>query len=186
MTGRISPAEMEKRASLLLEAAKMASHPARRQKLVSEALELQKDARRLRSGAGENGGRRGGDARQEVSSVSSYKLWLYGYDDEAIWIAFNFANRAEAVWATDALASACAESYEAFELWEQSSLLYSGKTTSSIFSLKTAIEVTRVSQQSVLDTEVFLRDSRLAIARSSKLLAATGRLQEHIQTVARI
>jgi hypothetical protein len=174
----MSPKDLEANATRLLAAARVSNNPARQQMLVSEALALIKRARSLRDGAG--GDAEVADAAMELPPTDGYRLWFDGPDGESLWIALHFATRSDALWGADALAAACADCYEKFELWERSALLYSGDTKHSVFSLKTSHEVSRAGQQTVLDTEEFLRSSRLAIARSNKLLVATGQLRRHV------
>jgi hypothetical protein len=174
----MSPKDLEAHAARLLAVARLSSNAARQQMLVSEALALIKRARSLPDGAG--GDTEAADAAKELPPTDGYRLWFDGPDGESLWIALHFASRSDALWGADALAAACADCYEKFELWERSALLYSGDTRHSVFSLKTSLEVSRAGQQTVLDAEEFLLNSRLAIARSNKLLVATGQLRRHM------
>jgi hypothetical protein len=171
----MSPEGLEAQASGLLAAAKLTTSPARRQMLVSMALELTKRATQLRAGEPE------ADAANEGPLFTEgYRLWLDGSSDESLWINLSSISKPAALWATDAVAAACADCYHTFELWEQMKLIYMGETKRSVFSLKPAAEVDLASQQIVLDIEKDLCASQLAVARSKKLLALTERLRQHL------
>ena len=157
----MSPEGLETQASSLLAAAKLTTSPARRQMLVSMALELTKRAKQLRIAEPEAGAANDGPLLTE-----GYRLLLDGFTDESLWINLSLITRPAALWATDVLAAACADCYQTFELWEQMTLIYRGETKRSVFSLQPAVEVDLASQQVVLDVEEHLRASRLAIARS--------------------
>src|SRR5215475_13020191 len=96
------PEDLEKRASLLLAAAHIADHPARRQKLVSDAHELRKRASLLRSGIGQQEYGQEIDAVAQAPPAAARRLWLFGSGDEVLWLEFTAMNRAEAVWAAEA------------------------------------------------------------------------------------
>ena len=162
--------KLEDEAWRLIEAAKFAAEPSRRRMLIQDAFELIKKARALRD--------RDPELADSVDDApGGYRLWFCRFDGATLWIDLRVENRPDALWATDALAAACSEQYEDFELWQGSRYLFGGETRHSRFSLNTGIEVTLASQQSVLETEEALLRSHQTLARSAKLLRATQLLR---------
>src|SRR5215469_5528450 len=162
--------KLEDEAWRLIEAAKFAVEPSRRRMLIQDAFELIKKARALRD-------RNPGLADGVDDAPEGYRLWFSRFDGATLWIDLRVENRPDALWATDALAAACSEQYEDFELWQGSRYLFGGETRHSRFSMNTGIEVTLASQQSVLETEEALLRSHQTLARSAKLLRATQLLR---------
>ena len=162
--------KLEDEAWRLIEAAKFAADPGRRRMLIQDAFELIKKARALRD-------RDPGLADGLDDAPEGYRLWFSRFDGATLWIDLRVESRPDALWATDALAAACSEQYEDFELWQGSRYLFGGETRHSRFSLNTGIEVTLASQQSVLETEEALLKSHQGLARSATLLRATQLLR---------
>lgn len=165
--------KLEDEAWRLIEAARFAESARRRQLLIDEAFELIKRAKELRE-------REPAETESPTPAHQGYRLWFSREDGATLWIDLRIPNRADALWAADALAAACAEQYEEFELWQGPVYLFGAPTRYSYFSLQTAIGVTRESQQSVLDTEEALLESHQSLARSRKLLAVTAQLRERL------
>jgi hypothetical protein len=103
--------------------------------------------------------------------------WKDNGDGTTLWIYLAVESRADAVWAARALAKACSDHYEDFDLWDGSSHIAGSETKRLAHLVDTAEEVTIASQQSVLDAEDALLRSELVIARSRKLLEATEELR---------
>jgi hypothetical protein len=165
--------KLEDEAWRLIEAARFADGAGRRRLLIDEAFDLIKRAKELRE-------LDAAEAESLAPALEGYKLWFTRGDGATLWIDLNISSRADALWAADALAAACAEQYEEFELWQGPVYLFGASTRYSQFSLQTAVEVSRQSQQSVLETEEALLESHNSLARSRKLLAATAQLRQQL------
>jgi hypothetical protein len=160
--------QLEDEAWSLIVAARATIHLKRRRFLIAEAYELIKAARAVKEG----------EPSATEPPQGTYRLLFSRADRAILWIDLNSMSRADALWAADALASACVEEFEAFELWQGTRLLFGDETRLSRFSLETGIEVTLASQRSVLETEETLLRTHRALSRSRKLLARTRELRQ--------
>src|SRR5262249_48252783 len=116
----------------------------------------------------------------DVSFHEGYWMRLTESNGAAHWICLDVESRADAIWAAHALASACSDKCEDFDLWDGESYVV-GNETKEIFHLTdTAEEVTLASQQSVLDTEEAILRGKTTLARSRKLLDATEGLRNRL------
>lgn len=161
---------LEEEAWALIVAARATADPRRRRLLIADAYELIKAARELRDRV----------PSSTEPPREGYRLLFTRTDGATLWIDLKGMSRADALWAADALASACTEEFEAFELWQGTRLLFGAETRFSYFSLKTGIEVTLASQRAVMETEEALLQSHRALSRSRKLLAVTQELRQSL------
>jgi hypothetical protein len=110
----------------------------------------------------------------------SYRMRLSNWDGATLWVYLQAESRADAMWVANALAGACSGYFEDFDLWDGTNHLLNADTTLSSFFFDSAVEVSRASQQSLLDTEETLLHSKVAVARSRRLLEATAALRDQL------
>jgi hypothetical protein len=163
--------ELHNRAWRLISAAKLASRPERRRMLMSEAFDLIRAAKAMAAQEGEN----------LTLRRHPYRVWLSRSDGATLWVDLDIESRADALWAADALAAACAEEYQEFGLWHGPTCLFTADTRYSHFSPQSAIEVTLASQQAVLDAEELLQSSNAVLARSRKLLEVMAEMRKSLE-----
>ena len=84
------------------------------------------------------------------------------------------------MWVARALAGACSNYFEEYDLWDGTNHLLNADTKLSNFFSDSAVEVSAASQQSLLNTEEALLHSNVAVARSHRLLEATLALQNRL------
>jgi len=172
----VKTAELESRAWGLIDLAKAAISRARRKLLMQEAFDLLVRATTLRQL----------DLDEEASTGTlaheqqGYRMRLCEQDGVALWVYLQAENRADALWAAWALAEACADCFEEFDLWDGARHLLRSETMTSTFLSDSAEEVSAASQQSLLVTEEALLNSQVAVARSRRLLAATAALRRRL------
>jgi hypothetical protein len=137
--------------------------------LMQEAFDLFTRVSALRQGV--NGGSSTGER--------GYRMRLSNGDGTTLWVYLRAESRADAKWAANALASACSDCFEDYDLWDSKNHLLSAETKlpSYLFS-DSAEEVAIASQHSLLDREETLLRSEVALARSRKLLEATAALRD--------
>src|SRR5215469_16809497 len=136
------PQKLEDHAWQLIEVAKRSPGTARGQALMKQAFELLKQAQKL----GEHAKM---DAKIEPVE-EHYRLWLEA-DDASVSIPLKIECLADAFWAAEALAAACAERYTSFELWRGWRIVYGGSTRSCSFTLNPSLALARASQAEVLE-----------------------------------
>jgi hypothetical protein len=171
----MTPKDLEDEAWSIIETARMSVDSARRQLLIDEAYELLKKARLLRD-------LDPAFVKQARQEAEDYRLWLTHIEGATLWIDLKVKSRPDAFWAAEALAAACAEQFDGYELWHGSRFLLGGETGHCRFSLKTGFEVSLASQLTVLETEAILKECHRVLARSRKLLAATEALRRQLAT----
>ena len=109
-----------------------------------------------------------------------YRMRLSNWDGATLWVYLQAESRADAMWAAYALGHACSDCFEDFDLWDGTNHLLSTETKFTSFFSDSAEEVAAASQQSLLDVEETLLHSRVAVARSRKLLEATAALRDRL------
>jgi hypothetical protein len=167
------PKELRKKALRLINEARPSMHPKRRQMLIAEAFELLQQADSLsRCTSGESI-----EARLEPERYRICFLWN---DRIALWIDLDVDSKADAVWVASSLQEACADEYGAFELWLGLACILGNEGDLGWNPLASSADISAATQRRLLETEEALLNSRQAIARSSKLLAATEQLRREV------
>jgi len=169
--------ELESKAWRLIGSAKIAGDKARRKVLMQEAFDLLTRASALRQ--------LDLDSEEELNGGTSieergYRMRLSNWDGATLWVYLKAESRADAMWVAHALAGACSGYFEDFDLWDGMNHLLNADTKLSNFFSNSAVEVSTASQQSLLDTEEALLHSKVAVARSHRLLEATVALQNRL------
>jgi hypothetical protein len=169
--------ELESKAWRLIGLAKAAGDKTRRKALMQEAFALLTRASALRQ--------LDLDSEEELNGGSSieergYRMRLSNRDVATLWVYLKAESRADAMWVAYSLAGACSGYFEEYDLWDGTNHLLSADTKLSSFFSHSAVEVSTASQQSLLDTEEALLHSKVAVARSHKLLEATVALQNRL------
>ena len=162
--------KLEHQAWRLIEAAKVSS-AVRRQALMRQAFELLKQAEKL--------GERTKADGEICPMEEQYRLWLET-DDEVLSISLNIEGMADAFWAAEALASACAEHYTRFELWRGWDIIYGGATRNCTFTLNPTLAIARATQVAVLELMERFEASRVAVARSKRMLMLAEQLRQKL------
>ena len=168
------PRELERKAWRLITLAKIAVNKTRRKVLMQEAFDLLTRASALRQL--ENEEIDGGFSIGE----EGYRMRLSNSDGATLWVYLQAESRADAMWAAYALGHACSDYFEDFDLWDGTNHLLSTDTKFSSFFSDSAEEVAAASQQCLLDVEETLLHSRVAVARSRRLLEATAALRDRL------
>lgn len=168
-------AEIESKAWQLIDLARTAISKARRRLLMQEAFDLLTRAGALRQLDIEDEASIGAPLPEE-----GYRMRLCERDGLAFSIHLQAGNRADAIWAAWALAEACADCFEEFDLWDGAKHVLRSETMTSQFLTDSAEEVSAATQQSLLETEEALLRSHVAVARSRRLLAATAALRKRL------
>jgi len=168
--------ELESKAWRLIAMAKVATNKTRRKVLMQEAYNLLARASALRQLDLDS---------EQLSRGSStgeqgYRMRLSNWDGTTLRVYLQAESRADAMWAAHALAGACSDYFEDFDLWDGTNHLLSADTKLSFFFSYSAEEVAAASQQSLLDTEETLMRSEVAVAHSRKLLEATAALRDRL------
>ena len=169
-TPAITARELERNAWRSIYTARAASDRNRRRLLMQEAFDLVKRAgilRQLESGE-----------THIAPFAEGYQLRLSNGEGGTLWINLDVESRVEAAWAASALATACAEEYEDFNLWDGSTQL-PGREILSIFA-DSSEGVAAGTQQAVLDLEEMLLRTHEKLARSRTLLKATALLRRQL------
>jgi hypothetical protein len=162
--------ELESKAWRLIYQARVTSDRNRRRLLMQEAFDLVKRVGALRHlEAGEN---------DIAPFAEGYQLRLSNGEGSTLWIDLDVESRVEAAWAAYALATACAEEYEDFDLWDGATQL-PGREILSIFA-DSAEGVSTATQQAVLDQEERLLRSHAKLAGSRTLLEQTALLRKQL------
>jgi hypothetical protein len=138
---------------------------------MKQAIELLKQAQKL----GEHAKT---DAKIEPVK-ERYRLWLEA-DDGSISVPLKIECMADAFWAAEALAAACAERYASFELWRGWRIIYGGATRNCTLTLDPSLALARATQVEVLEKLELLEASRVAVARSKRMLAMTEQLRQKL------
>jgi hypothetical protein len=165
------PQKLEDQAWQLIEVAKRSPVAVSRQALMKQAFELLKQGQKLREHAN-------ADAEIEPAETH-YRLWLEA-DDGSVSISLKIECMADAFWAAEALAAACAERYTSFELWRGWRIIYGGSTRNCSFTVNPTLALTRATQAEVLEKEELLQASRIAVARGKRMLAMTEQLRQKL------
>ena len=169
-TPAITAKELERKAWRLIYKARATSDRNRRRLLMQEAFDLVKRAGTLRQL--ETG-------KTDIAPFAEgYQLRLSNGEGRTLWIDLDVESRVEAAWAASALATACAEEYEDFDLWDGSTQL-PGREILSIFA-DSPEGVSVVTQQAVLDLEEMLLRTHAKLACSRTLLKATALLRRQL------
>jgi hypothetical protein len=162
---------LEDQAWQLIEIVKRSPGMARGLVLMRQAFVLLKQAQKLRETA---------KADADTEPVEKhYRLWLET-DDGSMSISLNIEGIADAFWAAEALAAACAEHYTRFELWRGCRIIYGGATRNSSFPLNPSLAIAHATQTAVLEREELLEASHVAVGRSKRMLAMTERLRQKL------
>ena len=165
------PQKLEDQAWQLIEVAKRSPVAVSRQALMKQAFELLKQGQKLREHA---------NADAEIEPAEKhYRLWLEA-DDGSVSISLKIECMADAFWAAEALAAACAERYTSFELWRGWRIIYGGSPRNCSFTVNPTLALTRATQAEVLEKEELLQASRVAVARSERMLAMTEQLRQKL------
>ena len=164
--------ELERKAWRLIYEARVTSDRNRRRLLMQEAFDLVKrvgSLRKLETGESD-----------VAPFAEGYQLRLSNGEGGTLWIDLDVESRVEAAWAAYALAAACAEEYEDFDLWDGSTQL-SGREILSVFA-DNPEGVSAAAQQAVLDREEVLLQSHAKLARSRTLLEETALLRRQLKS----
>jgi hypothetical protein len=161
--------KLEDQAWQLIEVVKRSPGMARGLVLVRQAFELLKQAQKLRETA----------YADTEPTQKHYRLWLEA-DDGSMSISLNIEGIADAFWAAEALAAACAEHYTRFELWRGCRIIYGGATRNSSFPLNPSLAIAHATQTEVLEREELLQASHVAVGRSKRMLAMTEQLRQKL------
>ena len=171
-TPAITARELERNAWRSIYTARAASDRNRRRLLMQEAFDLVKRAGTLRQlETGET---------DIAPFAEGYQLRLSNGEGGTLWIDLDVESRVEAAWAASALATACAEEFEDFDLWDGSTQL-PGREILSIFA-DSSEGVAAGTQQAVLDREEVLLQSHAKLARSRTLLEETALLRRQLKS----
>src|SRR5262249_51751267 len=108
-----------------------------------------------------------------------YKMRLNN-GGSALWVFLDAESRADAVWEAYTLARAVSDYFEDFDLWEDTDHLISASTSDMQFVGLSADGICLKSQQSLLDREEAIINSKARVAGSKKLLQATAHLRSQI------
>jgi len=170
--------ESEGKAWRLIEMAKVARDKARRKVLMQEAFDLLARARTLHQLDLDSEEPNGGSSIDE----QGYRMRFSNWDGATLWVSLKVESRADAMWVAHALAGACSGYFEDYDLWDDANHLLNADTTLSTFFSDSAVaaEVSTASQLSLLDTEETLLHSKVAVARSRRLLEATAALRDRL------
>jgi hypothetical protein len=151
--------EIESMAWGLIDGAKSAPDRVRRRLLLRHAFEL---------------GQRAALAREaemwesaHPPALADYQLCLGDADGATLWIDLHIEGRVDAIWAAYALAIACSEEYDEFNLW-------SGKDRIAGASIpwtlpETAGQIAEATERLVLERLELLQQSHARLAHSRKL-----------------
>jgi hypothetical protein len=165
------PQNLEDHAWQLIEVAKRSAGTARGQALMKQAFELLKQAQKLGEHAKTDG---------KIEPVEEhYRLWLEA-DNGSVSVSLKIERMADAFWAAEALAAACADRYTSFELWRGWRIIYGGATRNCTFTLDPSLALARATQAEVLEKEELLEASRVVVARSKRMLAMTEQLRQKL------
>ena len=168
--------ELESKASRVIGMAKIAVNKTRRKVLIGEAFDLLARASALRQLDLDSEQLNGHSAIGE----QGYRMRLSNWEGATVWVYLHAESRADVMWAANALAGACSDYFEEFDLWDGTNHLLSADAKLSSFFSDSAEEVAAASQQSLLDIEETLLHSEVAVARSRKLLEATAALRDRL------
>jgi hypothetical protein len=171
--------ELESKAWRLIGMAKVAVNKSRRKVLMQEAFDLASRASALRQLDHPDGEESNGGSPNEEDG---YRMRLSNDDGTTLWIYLQSESRADAMWAANALAGACSDCFEDFDLWDGPNHVLTVNTEASYFFSFSdrAEEIAAASQQSLLDTEEAILHSEAAVAHSRKLLEATTALRNRL------
>ena len=149
--------EMEQMAWRLMECAKALPDRDRRRLLLREAFDLVQRAAALREAQAKH-----------RPALTGYRLRLGDGDGAALWIDLQIEGRIDAIWAAYALAIACSEEYDEFELWCGVDRIASARFPWIL--PETAGELAEATERELLKWAEFLRQSHGRLAHSPKLL----------------
>ena len=155
--------EMEQMAWRLMECAKAISDRDRRRLLLREAFELVQRAAALRKA---QAGQR--------PALTGYRLRLGDGDGAALWIDLHIEGRIDAIWAAHALAIACSEEYDEFDLWCGVDRIAGASIPWSLPD--TVAEIAEATEREVLERAELLQQSHGRLAHSPKLALLRSRL----------
>ena len=168
--------ELESKAWRVIAMAKVAVNKTRRKVLMQEAHDLLKRAGALRQVEMQDEEMNGGFSTGE----QAYRMRLSNDDGTTLWVYLQAESRPDAIWAASALARACSDHYEDFDLWDGSAHVTGAQTKEPSFLSDTAEEVAAASQQSLLETEEAILRSEISLAASRQLLDATAALRTRL------
>lgn len=166
------PRELEK-AWRLIGMAKVAVNKTRRKLLMQEAFDLLTRASALRQLEPDSEAMNGREIGEQA-----YRMRLSNGDGATLWVFLQAESRADAIWTAKALAEACSDLFEDYDLWDGASHLRD--PGQSLFFCDSAEEVAAASQHSLLDVEETLLHSHAALAQSRRLLEATATLRDRL------
>jgi hypothetical protein len=167
----VVPKELRKKAMRLLNEAKPSTDPNRRHMLIGEAFELLQQADLVSRYTP-------AEAIEARLKPELYRICYLRSDQIALWIDLDVDSRADAVWVTAALQEACSDEDGDFELWRGLACMFSNEADRGWNPLIASADISAATLGRLLETEDALLNSRQAVARSNKLLAATTRLRE--------
>lgn len=159
--------EVYAKALRLIEVAKATAKPTHRNLLMDQAHDLIRVANRLK----QNEPARSPSPRPVRHRVS--------FEGERGYLYFDLpmSRRSDVLWAAEILAAALSEDYERYALWDGETRLFSASTSHAIFSCETAIEVSQVSQSTVLEAEELAINSHDLLGQSRRLLEMTEKMR---------
>lgn len=152
-----TPEEMEQTASCLMECANAVPDRDRRRLLLREAFELVQRAAALREA----------QAGQRPARIG-YQLRLRNGHGASLWIDLHVEGRIDAIWAAYALAIACSEEYDEFDLWCGADRIVGASIPWSLPD--TVGGIAEATEREVLEREELLQQSHARLAHSRKLL----------------
>src|SRR5262249_29385837 len=113
-------------------------------------------------------------ASRPAPQFGGYRLCLRDRAGDTLSIDLNVAERADAIWAAYALAIACSEEYDEFDLLYGAYRLASSHMSRAV--PKTGEQIKEATQRVVVEREELLQQTHARLARSRKLLAETASL----------
>ncbi len=167
------PKELRKKAMRLINEARPSTDPTRRHMLVAEAFELLQQADSILR-------RASAEANEARLRPERYRICFLQSDRISLWIDLDVDSKADAVWVAAALREACSDEDGDFELWRGLVCMVSNEADRGWNPLASSADISAATQRRLLETEEALLNSRQAVARSGKLLAATARLREEM------
>lgn len=162
--------EMESTAWRLLECAKAAIDKERRRVLMQEAFELVRRAGLIREPASWQ--------TQHRPPSAGYQLRLSNGLGATLWIDLRAQGRIDAIWAAYALAIACSDEYDEFDLWCGVDRVAGASMPWSL--PKSVDQIAEATQREVLEREELLQQSHPRLAHSRKLAEEAALLRSRL------
>ena len=161
---------MESTARRLMECANAALDKGRRRLLLRQAFELVQRAVLVREAETWQAG--------QPPALADYRLRLGDGDGASLWIDLHIEGRVDAIWAAYALAIACSEEYDEFDLWCGNDRIAGASIPWTL--PETAGQIAEATERLVLERQDLLQQSHARLAHSSKLLHEIALLRSRL------